>query len=92
MNKHINKNKEDKPKWERRYLGITVTRDNYRELMRLAELSGKPPRHEINYHTRHLEAYLEGKNYFVHGFRYDKDGDKIGPAIFKVEQELVQVN
>lgn len=91
MNKHINKNRV-KPTQERRYLGVTVTAENYRELMRLAKEAGKNPRHEINYHTRHLEAYLKGQDTFVHGFRRDKKTKKIlGPAIFKVRQKWVDI-
>lgn len=91
MNTHINKKKIGQPKWERQYLGITVTKDNYRELMGLAIADGKDPRHEINYHTRHLEAYIKGKDVFRHGYRRDKDGKILGPAFFKVEQKLTKV-
>ena len=80
--------KKERIRYDRKYLGITVTASNYRELMELAKADGKDPRHEINYHTRHLEAYLKGNPTFKHGFRYDKDGDVIGPAIFRVMSEL----
>lgn len=92
MNTHINKKKIGQPKFERRYLGTTVTAKNYRELMKLAIEDGKDPRHEINYHTRHLEAYLKGKEVFKHGFRRDKEGKIIGPATFRVMQELKEIS
>lgn len=81
MNTHINKNRE-KPTVERSFKGITITAENYREIM---ELGG---RHELNYHARHLEAYLKGKEIFRHGFRRDKKGKVIGPAFHKVQQEF----
>lgn len=80
-----------KKKYERKYLGITVTAQNYRELMDAAIKDKKSPRHEINYHTRHLEAYLQGKTSFRHGFRRDKNGRALGPAYFKVMQELKEI-
>lgn len=90
MNKHINKNKK-KVKYDRKYLGITVTKENYRELMQKAIDAGMPPRHEINYHTRHLKAYLKGKTEFRHGYRYSEEGKIIGPAYFKVMEELIEI-
>jgi len=94
MNTHINKNRK-KPTHERRYLGITVTAENYRELMSLAIADKKNPRHEINYHTRHLEAYLKGKETFRHGYRIrvNEDGEveTLGPAYFKVMQEWISI-
>lgn len=91
MNTHVNKNRE-KPEFERRYKGVTVTAQNYRELMEAAEKAGFNPRHEINYHTRHLEAYLKGKKSFKHGWRYDEEGRITGPAIFQVQEEWVKVD
>ena len=90
MNAHINKNHSNRKivKYDRKYLGVTVTAENYRELIALAVAAKLNPRHEINYHTRHLEAYLKGKTSFTHGFKRDKEGKAISPAIFKVMQEL----
>lgn len=90
MNTHVNKNRK-KPTHTRQYLGITVTAENYRELMEAAKADGKPPRHEINFHTRHLEAYLKGNEFFRHGNKYDKEGKIVGPAFFKVKQELTPI-
>lgn len=81
-----------KAKYDRQYLGITVTAQNYRELMDAAIKDGKNPRYEINYHNKHLKAYLKGRDTFTYGFRYDEDGNKVGPAIFKVQEKLTKIN
>jgi hypothetical protein len=85
MNTHINKNRTQ-PTHERRFTGITVTAANYRELLE------KGGRHEMNYHSRHLEAYLAGKEVFKHGFRYDEKGKVLGPKFYRVMQELVPIS
>lgn len=80
-----------KAKYDKQYLGITVTAQNYRELMAKAIEDKKDPRYEINYHNTHLKAYLQGKETFRYGYRYDKDGKIIGPAYFKVMQKLTKI-
>lgn len=79
---------KEKIKYDRKYLGITITGANYREIMNAAIADNKNPRHEINYHTRHLEAYIKGQDKFRHGWRVNKDGEVTGPAYFKIMQEL----
>ncbi len=47
-------------KAERKYLGVTITAENYREILE------KEGRDGINFHTKHLRAYLKGSKTFRH--------------------------
>jgi hypothetical protein len=51
-----------KGKETREYLGVTITSKNYREILE------KEGRDGINFHTKHLRAYLKGKTTFRHKF------------------------
>lgn len=82
MNKHVNRNRK-KPKYDRQYLGVTITKENYKEIFE------KEGRDGINFHTKHLRAYLKGKSYFTHGQEIDSQGDIVGPKIHKV---LAKIN
>jgi len=53
-------------KESRRYLGVTITAENYREIL---EADG---RDGINFHAKHLRAYLQGKTTFRHKFMREK--------------------
>jgi hypothetical protein len=48
-------------KYTRQYLGITITSQNYREIL------DREGRDGINFHTKHLRAYLKGKKSFKSG-------------------------
>lgn len=67
-------------KIERKYKGVTITQANYRDVLQ------KEGRDGINFHTRHLEAYLKGQEFFRHGYRKDKDGNTISPHWHLVKQ------
>lgn len=54
------------PQYDRRYLGVTITAQNYREILE------KEGREGINFHTKHLRAYLKGKKTFNHKFKREK--------------------
>ena len=60
-----------KPKYERSYLGVTITSKNYREILE------KEGRDGINFHSKHLRAYLQGKTSFRHKFMRDEKGNVI---------------
>jgi hypothetical protein len=49
-------------KESRQYLGTTITASNYREIL------DREGRDGINFHTKHLRAYLKGKKQFRHKF------------------------
>ena len=92
MNKHINKRRVKKPKYEREYLGVTITAKNYREILE------KEGREGINFHTKHLRAYIKGMVTFTHGFKKNEDGstklDRFGfkvPRTFRVQSRLTKV-
>lgn len=53
-------------KESRRYLGTTITASNYREILE------KEGRDGINFHTKHLRAYLKGKKTFRHKIMTEK--------------------
>jgi len=52
-----------KPTHNREYLGVTITSENYREILK------KEGRFGINFHTKHLKSYLQGKRTFIHGYK-----------------------
>ena len=60
-----------KPTYERSYLGVTITAANYRHILEREERNG------INFHTKHLRAYLKGKEVFTHGFQKDENGKTV---------------
>ena len=49
----------------KKFNGILVTSTNYRELM------DKGGRDLINYHNKHLRAYLKDEQFFIHGVGED---------------------
>jgi hypothetical protein len=70
---------EVKKKTSRKYLGVLVTADNYRALLADGD---------INFHRKHLKAYIRGVDEFAHGWNYNEDGDRISKRYFKVQQEI----
>lgn len=78
-----------KTKYERSYDGVTITQQNYKEILE------KEGRDGVNFHTRHLEAYLKGQKFFTHGYEKDVNGvtmiDRLGHpvrAIHPVKETL----
>ncbi len=76
---------------ERRYLGITVTASNYREILE------KEGRNGINFHTKHLRAYLKGKTTFTHRWQRDEKGNVVRDSFnrpvwaeYKVQEEWIE--
>lgn len=69
---------------ERKYLGVTITATNYREILE------KEGRDGINFHTKHLRAYLKGKKTFTHKWQRDEKGrvvtDQFNRPIFATYQ------
>jgi hypothetical protein len=53
----------------RKFGGSVITKDNYREIL------NQGGRDLINFHNKHLKAYLNGKTFFYHG--RDAKGEKI---------------
>lgn len=85
MNTHINKRRLKEPRYDRTYLGTTITAQNYKEILE------KEGRDGINFHTKHLRAYLKGKKTFTHGFNRDEDGRAISSRVFRVESVLTKL-
>lgn len=75
-----------KAQYTRNYLGVTITGDNYREIL------SKEGRKGINFHTRHLEAYLSGNEQFPFGRKWNDFWMKWEPIFHKVKQKLTQIN
>lgn len=80
---------KEKIKYERSYLGTTITAANYRQIL------NEGGRSAINYHNKHLRAYLKGKKTFTHGFEKDENGktkkDNWGrpiPTVYRVQAVL----
>lgn len=46
---------------ERKFNGILITSENYRQIL------NKEGRKGINFHTKHLKAYLRGDSHFYYG-------------------------
>lgn len=67
--------------FNREYLGVTVTAQNYREVHPI----GKPSMR--NFHSKHLRAYLKGNDSFMHGYTYDELGIR-HPISHKVQQKI----
>ena len=84
MNTHKNKFKKV-IKYDRKYLGVTITAENYRDILT------KEGRDGINFHTKHLRAYLKGKAFFTHGFNIDKDGNRTTPKVHRVRASLTKL-
>lgn len=63
-----------KAKFIKRYLGVTITADNYREIL------NKEGRYGINFHTKHLKAYLRGDTHFNYDYERDEEGRIITDA------------
>lgn len=84
MNTHINKNHFNTKNTEifsRKYLGVTITSKNYNQILK------EEGRNGINFHAKHLKAYLQGKKIFPHGYKRNKDGSKT-LQFHKVKQRL----
>lgn len=60
-----------KQTYTRQYLGVTITAENYREILEKEGRSG------INFHTKHLKAYLKGNDKFRHGFMRNEEGKPV---------------
>lgn len=71
-----------KAKYNREYLGVVVTNQNYSEILK------RGGRDEVNFHNKHLRSYKQGKAIFVHGIRVDKEGRKLGPMFHQVQVKL----
>lgn len=73
-----------KSEYTRQYHGVTITQENYREIL------NKEGRNGINFHTKHLKAYLQGKKSFNHDFERSPEGeilrDNWGQRIPKVHR------
>jgi hypothetical protein len=79
-------------KFDRQYLGVTVTAENYRAI-----LSGPGSRDELRFHAKHLRAYLKGKDTFIHGWEWKEVKDpetdevtleKVRPQVHNVQQSI----
>lgn len=67
-------------KYNRKYEGVIITADNYREILE------KEGREGIAFHNKHLKAYKRGRNYFQHG--KDVDGyPLLHPVLSKINLE-----
>jgi len=82
----------EKQKYTRKYLGVTITAQNYKEILE------KEGRDGINFHTKHLKAYLAGKQTFRHKFKRDENGNVLRNAWgfpiyneFTVQQQTILV-
>lgn len=84
MNTHKNKNHSNRKivKYDREFLGIIITPDNYAEILK------RGGRDEINFHNKHLRAYKQGKVTFTHGVRVNEEGEKLGPMFHQVQVKL----
>lgn len=69
-------------KYNREYLGIVVSQESYREIL------DKEGRDGINFHNKHLRAYLQGKEHFSHGIRVNDKGEKLGIAWHPVKSKI----
>lgn len=70
----------------RSYLGTIVTASNYREIL---SAEGKD---KIEFHKKHLKAYIQGKSTFYHGFTIPADiTEKAKPIMHFVDQEYTAV-
>ena len=58
--------------FDRQYLGVTVTAENYRKI-----LEGPGGRDELRFHAKHLKAYLRGNDGFYHGTTTGKYKDPV---------------
>ena len=66
---------------DREYLGTIVTHSNYRDLL---SAEGKD---KIDFHKKHLKAYIQGKDSFYHGSTIPADiTEKPRPILHYVEQ------
>lgn len=72
-----------KQKCDRKYLGVTVTSENYRKI-----LEGPGSRNELRFHAKHLRAYLKGRDSFIHGWVTNEGGEKVKPKEHPVLQEI----
>lgn len=72
---------QEKYRYEREYLGTTITAQNYKEIR-----DKKDGRQQINFHNKHLRAYLRGYDRFTFGV--DNDGD---PIFHKVQQQIKKI-
>lgn len=82
----------EQKQYERAYLGITITAQNYREIL------AKEGRDGINQHTKHLKAYLKGKKWYRHKWMRDEEGKIIRDAFnrprwneFKVLEQWIEI-
>lgn len=69
-------------KIERQYMGTTVTQANYREILE------KEGREGINFHEKHLKAYLKGFKRFTFGWIRDEKGQRLEPKWHIVKQKI----
>ena len=74
-----------KVKYNRVYLGTIVTGANFKEIVE------KEGRDAINFHNKHLRAYIKGKSHFTHGRLHNEKGEDIGPAIHAVKEKLEEI-
>lgn len=82
----------EKKEYDREYLGITITAQNYREVLK------KEGRMGINFHNKHLRCYLRGDKKFTFGCERDENGTLIRdkwnlrvPKQFNVQQKLTKL-
>lgn len=86
-----------KPIYTREYKGVTITAQTYAEIRdKHKAVNSLSPgylafRDEINFHTKHLRAYLKGAERFNHGYNRDKSGRAISPKVHIVQAKLEKI-
>ena len=73
MNTHINKNHPEQ-KWERKFLG---------------KVKDFKDKEEGKFESKHLKAYIQGKEEFQYGFIETPQGRK--PNMIQVKQQLIKL-
>lgn len=64
----------------REFQGVIITKENYRAIL------NSEGRQSINYHNKHLKAYLNGHDRFSHG-KYVDGTTKWFPVLQKINLE-----
>lgn len=67
------------------YTGVTITKENYREVLEKEGRSG------INFHAKHLAAYLKGYTQFAFGRQWDNILARYIPTYHPVQQQVFEV-
>jgi hypothetical protein len=72
-------------RYSREYLGVTITRENYKDILK------KEGRKGINFHAKHLRAYLKGWQSFSYGRQWNSFWAKWEPVFHPVKQRMIQL-